>query len=147
MFACIRFSFGKSSHSNYALFLYRTVVSNIMKHFLLIILILQSFCSLAQNEKLILTESANDLWFESLCMVITQSVGSIYNIVRHHIKASVAESVTIQCCIDTSLSRPNKKSPARPKSLPGFRGMRESSLTGALCLRGSGNHCADGTRT
>ena len=37
-----------------------------MKHFLLTFLILQSFCSLAQNEKLILTESANNLWFESL---------------------------------------------------------------------------------
>ena len=46
--------------------LYKSVVSNIMKHFLLTFLILQSFCSLAQNEKLILTESANNLWFESL---------------------------------------------------------------------------------
>ena len=48
------------------LFIYKTVVSNIMKHFLLTFLILQSFCIFAQNEKLILTESGNNLWFESL---------------------------------------------------------------------------------
>ena len=37
-----------------------------MKHFLLTFLILKSICSLAQNEKLILTENDNDLWFQSL---------------------------------------------------------------------------------
>lgn len=37
-----------------------------MKHFLLTFLILQSVGSLAQNEKLILTENANDLWFQTL---------------------------------------------------------------------------------
>jgi len=37
-----------------------------MKHFLLTFLILQSFYIFAQNEKLILTESENNLWFESL---------------------------------------------------------------------------------
>ncbi len=37
-----------------------------MKHFLLTLLILKSICSLAQNEKLILTENDNDLWFQSL---------------------------------------------------------------------------------
>ena len=46
--------------------MYNTVVSNIMKHFLLTFLILQSFYIFAQNEKLILTESENNLWFESL---------------------------------------------------------------------------------
>ena len=44
----------------------QNVVSNIMKHFLLTFLILQSFYIFAQNEKLILTESENNLWFESL---------------------------------------------------------------------------------
>ncbi len=33
---------------------------------MLTFLILQSICSLAQNEKLILTKNANDLWFQSL---------------------------------------------------------------------------------
>ena len=56
---------------NPLLFIYKTVVSNIMKHFLLTFLILQSFCSLAQNEKLILTESANNLWFETLNLTET----------------------------------------------------------------------------
>lgn len=42
-----------------------------MKHFLLTFLILQSFCSLAQNEKLILTESANNLWFKTLNLTET----------------------------------------------------------------------------
>jgi hypothetical protein len=51
---------------NPLLFLYKNVVSNIMKHFLLTFLILQSFYIFAQNEKLILTESENNLWFESL---------------------------------------------------------------------------------
>jgi hypothetical protein len=37
-----------------------------MKHFLLTLLILKSICSLSQNEKLILTENENDLWFQSL---------------------------------------------------------------------------------
>ena len=37
-----------------------------MKNFLFTFLILKSICSLAQNEKLILTESANNLWFVSL---------------------------------------------------------------------------------
>ncbi|WCC41377.1 hypothetical protein PJJ26_07715 [Tenacibaculum finnmarkense] len=36
------------------------------KHFLLIFLILNSIGILAQNEKLILTENENELWFESL---------------------------------------------------------------------------------
>jgi hypothetical protein len=44
-----------------------------MKHFLLIFLMLQSICSFAQNEKLILTEIANDLWFESLKTTEKQS--------------------------------------------------------------------------
>jgi len=56
---------------NPLLFIYKHVVSNIMKHFLLTFLILQSFCSLAQNEKLILTESANNLWFETLNLTET----------------------------------------------------------------------------
>ena len=56
---------------NPLLFIYKTVVCNIMKHFLLTFLILQSFCSLAQNEKLILTESANNLWFETLNLTET----------------------------------------------------------------------------
>ena len=61
----------KVSAKNPLLFIYKTVVSNIMKHFLLTFLILQSFCSLAQNEKLILTESANNLWFETLNLTET----------------------------------------------------------------------------
>ncbi len=42
-----------------------------MKYFLITFLILQTFCGLAQNEKLILTESANNLWFETLNLTET----------------------------------------------------------------------------
>ncbi|WP_222982082.1 hypothetical protein [Flagellimonas meishanensis] len=42
-----------------------------MKNYLFTFLILQSIYSLAQNEKLILTESANNLWFESLNSIET----------------------------------------------------------------------------
>jgi hypothetical protein len=46
--------------------MHKHVVSNMKKHFLLTFLILNSIGILAQNEKLILTENANNLWFESL---------------------------------------------------------------------------------
>ena len=72
-----------------------------MKHFLLIILILQSFCSLAQNEKLILTESANDLWFESLNSTETleEKIDFINerltNDVNVYIKWSFSDGITV----------------------------------------------------
>jgi hypothetical protein len=37
-----------------------------VKHFLFAFLIIHSICSFSQNDKLILTEDDNNLWFESL---------------------------------------------------------------------------------
>ena len=44
----------------------QNVVSNIMRNILLIFLFLNSIFCLAQNEQLILTEKANNLWFQKL---------------------------------------------------------------------------------
>jgi hypothetical protein len=72
-----------------------------MKHFLLTFLILQSFCSLAQNEKLILTESANNLWFESL--ILTEKLEGkielinerLTNDVNVYIEWSFSDGITV----------------------------------------------------
>ena len=73
-----------------------------MKHFLLTFLILQSICGLAQNEKLILTENTNDLWFQSLNATEKLS-GKIELINRRltddanvYIEWSFADGITVQ---------------------------------------------------
>jgi hypothetical protein len=73
-----------------------------MKHIFLTFLILQSICSLAQNEKLILTENANDLWFQSLISVekLSEKVEFINkrltDDVNVYIEWSFADEVTVQ---------------------------------------------------
>ncbi len=72
-----------------------------MKHFLLTFLFLQSICLFAQNEKLILTESANNLWFESLNSTETlkEKIGLINerlnNDVNVYIEWSFADGITV----------------------------------------------------
>ena len=72
-----------------------------MKNFLLTFLILKSICSLAQNEKLILTESANNLWFESLktTEILEEKIESINerltNDVNVYIEWSFSDGITV----------------------------------------------------
>ena len=72
-----------------------------MKHFLLTFLILKSFCSLAQSEKLILTENENKLWFESLnkTELLAEKIDLINNRltndVKVYIKWSFSDGITV----------------------------------------------------
>jgi hypothetical protein len=73
-----------------------------MKHFLLTFLILQSICSLAQNEKLILTENTNDLWFQSLnatdelCEKIDLINQRLINDINVYIEWGFPDGITVQ---------------------------------------------------
>jgi len=62
-----------------------------MKHFLLTFLILKSICSLAQNEKLILTENENKSWFESLkkTEILTEKIDLINNRLTSDLKVYI----------------------------------------------------------
>jgi len=72
------------------------------KHFLLTFLILQSICSLAQNEKLILTENANALWFQNLITTndLSKKIGLInqrlIDDVNVYIEWDFPDGITVQ---------------------------------------------------
>ena len=72
-----------------------------MKHFLLTFLILKSICSLAQSEKLILTENENKLWFESInkTELLTEKIDLINNRLTNdvnvYIKWSFSDGITV----------------------------------------------------
>ncbi|OAD92361.1 hypothetical protein A7A78_00120 [Aequorivita soesokkakensis] len=58
-----------------------------MKHILFTFLILYSICSIAQNEQLILTKKANDLWFQSL--IKTEELSEKIDLINKRLIADV----------------------------------------------------------